>query len=101
MHEYFCWTGTELALCWIKGKKKCWWSWVENQVVDIRKVADRERWFHVSPVLNPSDITTRVCSRECIEECFDGPEVFHSDRFKAIKFDFSSRLRMVEEIVHR
>ena len=91
--------GSEVALCWIKGKKKCCWSWVENLVVKIRKAVERQRWFHVSGVLNPADVT-RVCSREFIDEWFDVPEVFHSDRFETIKFDFSSWLWMVKKMVH-
>ena len=91
--------GSELALCWIKGKKKCCWSWVENLVVNIRKVVERQRWFHVSGALNPAD-ATRVCSRECIDEWFDWPEVFHSGRFETNKFNFSSWFRMVKKMVH-
>ena len=67
--------------------------------MNIRKAVERQRWFHVSGVLNPAD-ATRVCSTECIDEWFDRPEVFHSDRFETIKFDFSSWLRMVKKMVH-
>ena len=100
INELFCWTDSEVALFWIKGKGKCWRPWVENRVVNLRKVVDRERWFHVSGVFNPADIPTRVCSRDCIKQWFDGPEILHSDKFEEIKFDVSSRLKMVEEMVH-
>ena len=100
VNEFFCWTDSEVAFCWIKGKEKCWRPCVENRVVHIREVVDRERWFHVSGVFNPADIPTRVCSRDCIKQWFDGPEILHSDKFIEIKFDVSSRLKMVEEMVH-
>ena len=64
INEFFCWTYSEVALCWIKGKEKCWGPWVQNRVVNLRKVVNRERWFHVSGVLNPADIPTGVCSRD-------------------------------------
>ena len=100
INELFCWTDSEVALCWIKGKEKCWRPWVENRVVNLRKAVDRERWFHVSGVFNPADIPTRVCSKDCIKQWFDGPEILRSDKFEEIKFDVSSRLKIVEEIVH-
>ena len=51
-------------------------------------------------MFNPADIPTRVCSRDCIKQWFDGPEILHSDKLEEIKFDVSSRLKMVEEMVH-
>ena len=29
----FCWNDSEVALCWVNGKKKCWKPCVENPVV--------------------------------------------------------------------
>ena len=26
----FCWTDSEVTLCWVKGKEKCWKPWLEN-----------------------------------------------------------------------
>ena len=100
INELFCWIDSKVALCWIKGMGKCWRPWVENKVVNLRKVVDRERWFHVSGVFNPADILTRVCNRDCINQWFDGPEILHSGKFEEIKFDVSSRLKKVEEMVH-
>ena len=54
-----CWTDSLVALCWIQGKEKSWKPWVENRVVKIRKVVDREFWFHVAGVDNPADSPTR------------------------------------------
>ena len=37
----FCWTDSEVALCWVKkGKEKCLKRWVKNRVVAIRKVVN-------------------------------------------------------------
>ena len=43
LHDIFCWTDSEVALCWINGKEKSWEPWIENRVVAIRKVVDREK----------------------------------------------------------
>ena len=37
----FCWTDSEVAVCWIKGKRKSWTFWIENRVLTVRKVVDR------------------------------------------------------------
>ena len=57
----FCWTDSEAALCWVKGKEKCWKPWVENRVVAIRQIVNRDRWGHIRGPVNPADIPTRVC----------------------------------------
>ena len=41
-----CWSDSEVALCWIKGRGKRWKLWVENRVVKIRKVVDDENWSY-------------------------------------------------------
>ena len=38
----FCWSDSEVTLCWIRGKKRSWEPWVENRVVAIRKVVERD-----------------------------------------------------------
>jgi len=59
--QTFCWSDSEVALFWIKGKEKTWNLWVENRVVKIRKVVDRDNWFHVPRKLNPTDGPARMC----------------------------------------
>jgi len=59
--QTFCWSDSEVALFWIKGKEKTWKLWVENRVVKIRKVVDRDNWFHVPRKLNPTDGPARMC----------------------------------------
>ena len=36
INNNICWTDSEVALCWIKGKEKMWKHWVENRVVGTR-----------------------------------------------------------------
>ena len=59
LNDIFCWSDSEVALCWIRGKERSWEPWVENRVVAIRKVVERERWNFVKGELNPADIPTR------------------------------------------
>ena len=68
--DVYCWSDSEIALAWIRGKEKCWELWVENRVVAIRKVVDRNRWNFVKGEHNPADIPTRVSSN--LIECFSG-----------------------------
>ena len=83
-----CWSDSEVALCWIKGKEKSWRPWVENRVVNIRKVVDRDRWFHVEGVHNPADIPTRVVScEESLRKWFDGPEILYKENVMSVEFD--------------
>ena len=60
-----CWSDSEVALAWIKGKEKSWKPWVENRVVEIRKVVDRAGWKYVNTELNPADVPTRMSSDIC------------------------------------
>ena len=57
--DTLCWSDSEIALCWIKGKEKDWKPWVENRAVKVRKVIERDKWFHVKSEENPSDFPTR------------------------------------------
>ena len=35
-----CWTDSKVALRWINSNRKMWKPWVENRVVEIKKVVD-------------------------------------------------------------
>ena len=95
-----CWSDSEVALCWIKGKEKSWRPWVENRVVNIRKVVDRDRWFHVEGVHNPADIPTRVVScEESLRKWLDGPEILYKENVMSVEFDAGKRLKFVDEMV--
>ena len=65
-----CWSDSEVTLSWIRGKEKAWKSWIENRVVEIREVVDREGWRYVKSEENPADIPTRMSSGLC--EFFGG-----------------------------
>ena len=95
-----CWSDSEVALCWIKDKEKSWRPWVENRVVNIRKVVDRDRWFHVEGVHNPADIPTRVVScEEGLGKWLDGPEILYKENVMSVEFDVGRRLKLVDEMV--
>jgi len=64
-----CWSDSQVSLAWIKGKEKKWKPWVENRVVSIRKVVDRNKWYFVKGELNPADIPTRISKG--LVDCFD------------------------------
>lgn len=46
------WSDSKVALCWIRGQQKTWKPWVENRVVFIRKVLQKEAWHHVAGEYN-------------------------------------------------
>ena len=54
---YF-WLDSEVALCWVKGKENGWKPRVENRVVSIRNIIDKDSWYHISGANNPADIPT-------------------------------------------
>ena len=70
INAIICWSDSEVALAWIRGKEKSWKPWVENRVVEIRKVVDRAGWRYVKSGLNPADVPTRISSNIC--ESFTG-----------------------------
>ena len=77
LSEIFCWTDSEVALCRVKGKTKCWKPWVENRVVRVRDVVKREKWNHVAGSVNPADIPTRISSLDSLNDVwFGGPEFY-------------------------
>ena len=86
MHDIFCWTDYEVALCWVNRKEKSWEPSIENRVVAIRKVVDREKWHFVKGKLNPADIPTRLSSslKKCFSGCwFRGPSMLWSQELEA------------------
>ena len=67
VEKFRCWSDSQVALCWIKGKTKVWKAWVENRVVMIRNVIDCEMWSFILSEENPADIPTRICNIEDFE----------------------------------
>ena len=96
----FCWSDSEVALCWVKGKEKCWRPYVENRVASIRNIIDKDSWYHISGVNNPADILTRVCKINDFERWFNGPQFLYTD-IDVSKFDVGDRLKLVEAVVQK
>ena len=96
--DTYCWTDSDVVLCWIKGKEKCWKLWVENRVVSVREIVRRERWNHVAGAVNTADIATRVCNESDFQRWFRGPEMY-SRESEVENFDTEERLKQVERSV--
>ena len=75
----YCWSDSKVALSLVKGKEKCWKPWIENRVVSIRNIIDKDSWYHISSENNPADIHTRVCKINNLERWFDGPQFLYTD----------------------
>ena len=100
VNDVFCWTDSEVVLCWIKGKEKTWKPWVENRVVKIRKVVDRENWNHIRGVDNPADISTSICSDVDLKRWFEGPKFLYDLEVFDNEFDVEERIKLVEDVVN-
>ena len=59
-HKLFLWNDSLCSLCWIKNTNRCWRVWVESRVGIIRKLTDKENWYHVPSTLNSADVGTRA-----------------------------------------
>ena len=55
----YCWTDSRVALCWIKGSDKVYKQFVENRVVEIRRLQPESNWFHIPGNINPADFATK------------------------------------------
>ena len=99
--EIVCFSDSEVALCWIKGKEKSWKPWVENRVVEIRNVVGREKWFHVSGKINPADTPTRFCRVDVFKEWYKGPELLYEENLCLERFDVSKKLDEVNNVVSK
>ena len=93
--DTLCWSDSEIALCWIKGKEKDWKPWVENRAVKVRKVVDRDKWFHVKSEENPSDFPTRPF--ETYSEMWEkGPSFLLNSSLNSEPFEFHNQAVLVE-----
>ena len=55
-----------------------WKPWVENRVVEIRKVVEKSVWHHVPGEDNPADVPTRMVSdfkEALLKTWFNEPEI--------------------------
>ena len=81
--KIFCWSDSEVSLCWIRGVHKQWNTWVENRVIKIRKEVEPNSWYHVPGSLNPADVATRSISAKdltCDSVWFTGPQFLYISR---------------------
>ena len=97
--DTYCWTDSDVVLCWIKGKEKCWKPWLENRVVSVRGIVCRERRNHVAGAVNTADVPTRVCKESDFPRWFHGPEKWYLKESAVKNFDTEERLRQVEKLV--
>ena len=94
-----CWSDSQVALCWLKGKTKHWKPWVENRVVKIRKVVDCENWFFIRGKDNPADIPTRVCELSDFDRWFRGPGFLFDDGREFENFDVEAELNNANVLI--
>ena len=57
--EIECYTDSAVALHWIKGTRKEWKQFVENQVSEIHQKTRPEVWNHCPGVTNPANLPSR------------------------------------------
>lgn len=57
--KYFCYTDSNIALCWIQGRPSKWKRFVASRVKEIQKLTAISSWTHVSSEDNIADIMTR------------------------------------------
>ena len=66
-----------VSLWWIKQISKKWKVWVQNRVLNVRKLVGPERWFYVPTSVNPADVATRLMPPRKFAEselCWKGPK---------------------------
>ena len=61
--DTYCWQDSQITLWWIYGITKEFKQFVQNRLVEIRKLADFRKWRYCPPKENPSDILTRGMKR--------------------------------------
>ena len=62
LEEPVCNTDSQVALHWIRGEAREWKQFVQNRVIEIRRLVPHSRWRHCPGTLNPADIPSRGVS---------------------------------------
>ena len=94
-----CWSDSQVALCWLKGRNKCWKPWVENRVVKVRKVIGSDDWFFILGKENPAVIPTRICEASDLQRWLTGPEFFTNGFYWEVSFDVDEKLQDADVLV--
>ena len=92
------WSDSQVSLAWIIRKEKRWKPWVENRVVEFRKVVACENWKFVKGELNPADIPTRLSKYliECFSSSwFSGPSSLRDFAVETFQIDEGSSMEDV------
>ena len=55
----FCWSDSQIALCWIWGVNREFKQFVQNRVVEIRGLVKTAHWDYCPSENNPADICSR------------------------------------------
>ena len=71
---------------------------MENRVVGIKNIIDKDSCYHISGVKNPADIPNRVFKINDFKRWFDDPQFLYTD-IDVSKFDVGKRLKLVEAVV--
>ena len=77
-----CWLDSEIALWWITGTGKEYKQFIQNRVVEIRKLIDPKSWRHVPTDQNPADVRSRGSLASELKEMnswWCGPDFLYAD----------------------
>ena len=55
----FCWLDSQIVLWWLFGVNKEFQQFVQNRVIEIRKLVTPDKWNYCPTDLNPADIASR------------------------------------------
>ena len=77
-----CWTDSKVSLYWIHGETQEWKQFVQNRVLEIRKLVPINCWRHCPGKVNPADLASRgITSADsgALETWLKGPEWMLND----------------------
>ena len=59
INAVYCWLDSLTVIYWIRGEEREWKPFVQNRVIEIRKLVPSELWFHCSSEQNIANIASR------------------------------------------
>ena len=57
--RFHCWADSTAVLYWILGKQKQWKQFVQNRVMDIKRLVGPTSWSYCPSDMNPADLPSR------------------------------------------